>query len=162
MDPSSHPKTVRWYLYGMLVLAQVLAGIVSVTVTYVLAPRARETFDVGPTLLAAAAEPLVVPVGLAVGAYLVVRRFGRPTFDGRQLGFVFVLALASFYLGFWALGIPTPTPGRVPLQSNLAVWQLLESSPYLPYAWSVFLLPAIEGGIAMLAGAGVASLRAGR
>ena len=162
MTTSRRPRTVRWYLYGMLAVAQVLAGVVSVTVTYILAPRARETFDVGPTLLAAAAEPLLVPVGLALGAYLVVRRFGRPTFDGRQLGFVFVLALASFYLGFWALGIPTPTPGRVPLQGNLAAWQLLESSPYLPYAWSVFLLPAIEGSIAMLAGAGAASLRPDR
>lgn len=159
MNESRDSKITRWYLYGLLVVAQVVAGVISIYVTYVLAPRATKTLDFGPALLAAAGEPLVVPVGLAVGAYLLVLRFDMPAFEPRHFMILFVLAFLSFYLGFWGLGIPTPTPGRVPLAGNLAFWQLIERTDYLPYAWSVFLLPAIEGFLATLAGAGAASLQ---
>lgn len=159
MNGAQTPTVVQWYLFGLLFVAQLVAGIVSIYVTYILPPQVQETFTSGPALLAAAAEPLVVPVGLAVAAYLLVRRFGIPSFEPRHFLVLFGFSFLGFYLGFWVLGLTTPTPGRIPLEGRLAFWNLLEMSEYLPYAWSVFLLPGIEGGVATLAGAGAASLQ---
>ena len=159
MNGAQPPTVVRWYLFGLLFAAQLVAGLLSIYATYILPPQAQQPFEYGPALLAAAAEPLVVPVGLAVAAYLLVRRTGIPTFEPRHFLVLFGLSFVGFYLGFWALGLTVPTPGRIPLEGRLAFWNLLEPGVYLPYAWSMFLLPGIEGGVATLAGAGAASLQ---
>lgn len=162
MNGAETPRVLRSYLFGLLFVAQFAAGLVSVYVSYILPSQAMETLEYGPALVAAAVEPLLVPVGLAVATYLLVRRFGIPTFEPRHFLVLFGVSFVGFYLGFWALGIPTPTPGRVPLEGRLAFWQLIENTVYLPYAWSVFLLPGIEGAIAAVAGAGAASLQSWR
>jgi hypothetical protein len=146
-------------LLALTAIAQVLSGALAAYVTYVLVPDARESLRWGLASIGLAVEPVVVPIGLAIGAYLLVGRVGHPTMDGTAIVALFVLSFVAYYVGFWGMGIPTPTPGRVPLGDDLALWLLFERSPYLPYAWSNFLVPGVDGGLAALAGIGAASLR---
>jgi hypothetical protein len=160
---SRMPGTGWIPLLGVTVLAQFVSGALSAYTTYVLVPSARETFRWGAAALGLAAEPVVVPLGLAVGAFGLARRTDVLTCGRRELAVLFVVSLASFYAGFWAVGVPAPTPGgAVPLPASLVAWQLFEPSPYLPWAWSVFLAPGVEGCVATLAGIGVASHSGGR
>jgi hypothetical protein len=150
-------------LLGATVLAQVVSGALAAYTTYVLVPSARETFRWGAAALGLAVEPVVVPLGLAGGAYVLARRTDTLALGRRELVVLFVVSLASFYAGFWAVGVPTPTPdGPVPLPASLATWQLFEPSPYLPWAWSAFLAPGVDGCVATLAGIGVASYTGSR
>lgn len=159
MRPSPHePATSRRALYALTGIGQALFGVYTAYVAYVLIPHVRETFEVGPAVWGRSLEPLFVPVLLAVVAALLVRRYGRPALGAREVAWIGASSLVGYYAGFWAVGIPTPTPGAIPLQGNLAVWQLFEPSPYLPLAWSTFLAPAVEGAVAVLAGVTLGSL----
>ncbi|MFT4891846.1 MAG: hypothetical protein ACI9YT_002781 [Halobacteriales archaeon] len=149
----------RRSLFALTAVAQILSGFGAAYLTSVVVPDARETFRPGRALLGYALEPVVVPVGLALGAYLLVRRIGVPGIDRNAIVVLFAISFVAFYVGFWGVAIPIRSVGQLPLQDHLPLRTLFEWGPYLPYAWSNFLIPGIEGGLATLAGAGAVALR---
>lgn len=155
MSRSSTP--VRHPLLAATAICQAVAGALTATAAFVLAPAARRTFDLGPLAAVQSLRPLVVPVGLAVVAVWLVRRYGRPTFGPRTVGWFLVVSFVGFYVGFWSVGIPSPTPGgAVPVGESFVTWALFEPSPYVVWAWFDFLGPAVDGTVAALAGVALA------
>ncbi|MFB6124671.1 MAG: hypothetical protein ABEJ59_01765 [Halanaeroarchaeum sp.] len=144
---------LRTPLLAATAVLQALAGALAAYAAFVLSPAARQTFDFGPLAAVQTLRPLVVPVGLALAVAWLVLRDERPSVDLGTVGWLLGVSFVGYYVGFWAVGIPTPTPGgRVPVNESFVSWALFEPSSYVAWAWVAFLRPAVDGAIAALAG----------
>lgn len=140
-------------LLAATAVLQTLAGALAAYAAFVLSPAARQTFDFGPLAAVQTLRPLVVPVGLVLVAAWLVSRSERDRIDLRTVGWLLGVALVGYFVGFWAVGIPAPTPGgRVPVSESFVSWALFEPSSYVAWAWVSFLRPAVDGATAALAG----------
>lgn len=136
---------------------QAIAGALGAYVTYVLLPTFRESFIVAPVAVGQSVQMGLVPAGLTIAAFLLVRRGERPQFGPRWLGLLLAVSFVGYYLGYWGVGYFVPTPGGVlPIHGGFVAWILVEPSPYLPWAWAGFLKPAVDGFVATLAGVAIA------
>lgn len=152
------PADPQWLRTGLFVLTgvfQVVAGALAAYVSYVLVPAARESLAVGNAAIGQSVQMAIVPAGLALATYLFVRRVGRPSLGPRDVGYLLAVSFVCHYLGYWGVGYFVPTPGgALPVHGGFVAWALFERSPYLPWAWSSFLKPGIDGLVAALAGVG--------